>query len=311
MIYELWSIGDVSCPPAVDEEGNVYVVKGIPIPDDETYRGAYPDYLPYPGYMVPSGVVEAYYPNGSLNWREDIGEPARRPVIDPCISRRRQTLPLYNDGLLYVPLSNGVAALGRNGSILWERQFNSSVMPYDKMPFDTEGNIYLADDVSGYHTVYPPGDTSKYFHDYHPPTNRKIYAIGPDGTYTSINESHKGLLPVAASDGIAYYVTSALYDPDRSSLDDLLTWTITAVDLNKGDTLWSCHLDPGKASQAMVNESNIGWIFYDNTTQVKAKGVLRLAPHGMARPVATAKGLRGRYTNRGAAPRQYHLYQLL
>ncbi|MGA9140425.1 MAG: winged helix-turn-helix transcriptional regulator [Methanocella sp.] len=271
-------IADVACPPAVDEDNKVYTVKAISCPDEEAYTNDYTYFMPYQGYMVPSGVIEAYFPDGSLCWRIDIGEPARRPVIDPGIGRERQTLPLSNNGLLYVPRSDGVTILGRDSHIIREFRVNNSVIPYDKMPFDDAGNYYLTDAVRGYQTAYPPGDTSKYLHGYVPPTDRKIYAVRPDGTYTVANESYDGLLPIAASDGIAYFVTSTLYDPDRPSLDELLAWTITAVSLENGDVLWSRPVDPGPASMAMVNESSVGWIFYDDTTRVKTRAYYEWHP---------------------------------
>jgi predicted transcriptional regulator len=268
----LWSIGGLSCPPAVNESGYVYGVTATDTVIDKKYE------LPYPGYTAPSGIVEAYYPDGSLFWQLDLGEPARRPVIYPGFGREHQTLPLYDNGVLYVPLSDGMAALAGNGTALWTCKINSSLTMYEKMPFDAEGNVYLADDNRNYVTVYPPADIDRVFLDYNPPADRKIYAVGADGSYTSVNESYKGLLPIAALNGVAYYVTSAQYDPDRPSLDRLLGWRIEATSLKTGDVLWSRYLEPGKASQTMVNESNVRWIFYDDTTQAKSRAYIDWHP---------------------------------
>ncbi len=91
----LWNIDNVADPVSVDEDGFVYSVPArIP---DEQYSPKYsftPNYtttLPngkYPmgamldDYRVPSAVVDAYYPNGSLYWCAYPGSLIYRQYLD-------------------------------------------------------------------------------------------------------------------------------------------------------------------------------------------------------------------------------------
>ena len=126
----LWSIDNVADPVSVDENGFVYTVPArspdngyiqpsasamghITMQSMVSIIGILMDVM-LDDYRVPSAIVDAYYPNGTLYWRGLSGEPYLPPV------HRGRRLPLYNNGTIYVPLENGIVAYrharhGRNG----------------------------------------------------------------------------------------------------------------------------------------------------------------------------------------------------
>ena len=70
-------------------------------------------------YLVPSAIVDAYYPNGTHYWRKYPGEPLYRQYISD------ERLPLYNNGTIYAPLENGIAAYRSSG----KRKMGETIQP--------------------------------------------------------------------------------------------------------------------------------------------------------------------------------------
>ena len=86
--------------------------------------------------------VEAYYPNGTLCWRYMANFSLVGLNYD-----RTGTMPVYKDGLLYLPARNGIVVLDSNGSLQWSRTFDGeyNLDLFGPMPFDATGRVYLKD----------------------------------------------------------------------------------------------------------------------------------------------------------------------
>jgi len=94
----VWNIANVSDPCAVDDQGFVYTVSAIGrqimgvnyivLNDSDAWNGTYFD------YREPSSVVSAYYPNGTLYWSHDVGEPIIRQQMWDSVDKQYKTLPI-------------------------------------------------------------------------------------------------------------------------------------------------------------------------------------------------------------------------
>ena len=73
-------------------------------------------------YRVPAAMVDAYYPNGTQEWRKYPGGPIYRQFLGD------DRLPLYNNGTIYAPLENGIMAFDTNG-------IRNGIMKYDPDDF--------------------------------------------------------------------------------------------------------------------------------------------------------------------------------
>ena len=140
---QLFRLDNVSDPPAVDDNGYVYVSRSGP------------SYI-YQGSEVakdPSGVIEAYYPNGTLYWSKTINVSVSRSQLADGVRQQYGFLPLYQNGTLYVPVSNGIIALYTNGSVKWSQSFDGGVYKLYTLqcPLTRIGNIFLQ-----YHKPPPP-----------------------------------------------------------------------------------------------------------------------------------------------------------
>jgi len=111
----LWDIGNVSVPAAVDEQGFVYIVSS---PGQQNGSLAYPYGVYIPDYREPSGTIHAYYPNGTFDWESRAGSPL---LINQYVS---DTLPIYDKGMVYAPIYDGITALYRNGTVKWTKTYN-------------------------------------------------------------------------------------------------------------------------------------------------------------------------------------------
>ena len=94
-------------------------------------------------YRVPSAVVDAYYPNGTLYWCAYPGSLIYRQYLDD------EHLPLYNNGTIYVPLENGIIAYDRQGREKWTKTYNADDFSFQYVdPVRTSPHICRA--LSGY-----------------------------------------------------------------------------------------------------------------------------------------------------------------
>jgi DNA-binding transcriptional ArsR family regulator len=246
----LWNVTNVSDPGSVDEEGYLYIVRsgGMDIdPNANYYRQFVAD------YRSPSGVIDAYYSNGSLYWQKDMGEQlSRQYTSDP-------SLPSYHGGLIYAPTNNGVTALYRNGTVKWtiffapdEFKFNQTdphadfnvtygvLSFYSMMPFDPQGNLYLQ-----YMSGFIDGERQLC-----------LIVLGPDGNQISSTLMDADTYQ-AADNGIGYTYesnsTSGAYN-----VADLKNDTLYAYDIKSGNEIWQYSFNATASVVTTLDQGNIG-----------------------------------------------------
>jgi predicted transcriptional regulator len=242
----LFEIANVAGPASVDEKGTLYLVEATRPSDAEP--GLRPGELPYdpvkdPDYRVPSGKVIAYDANGSLAWEKTIQGTIASQYVAEDIWSRYNSLPLYQNGTVYVPLTNGIVALDEKLQTRWWKyiQGGTSVL-FDLMPIDSQGNVYMKE--------LNPASSSSY-----------LYKIGPDGLIHSApwkyDSRYDGLRRTAADEGIVYNVNNDDFIAPRS-IYSLCTEVITAYGAGNGTPLWSYTMPVDDKYMVTVNESNVG-----------------------------------------------------
>lgn len=246
----LWNVNDVGATPIVDDAGYVYTV--VPI---RYYDAA-------PSRRVLSGIVQAFYPNGTVYWRHDIGEPT---YVQP-LQDGQSPMPLYDHGTLYLPLSNGVTAMDRNGSVKWARHYNVSTTLFELSPFDHQGNVYVRsfDGRTGLNEYTVLGETYYSYpaeYDYYPIADTRISVLSPGGSELATMAGSTEYM--YADGGIAYRV-DVLYPEGDRTLDTLGSAVLTATDLKGNRTLWSHNFTPEEAGATVVNDSNVKSLFLAN-----------------------------------------------
>ncbi len=285
----LWNVANVSDPGSVDTDGSLCVtLSDEPRIDDENAR-YYGQYIK--DYRIPSGTIEAYAPNGALYWRKD---PGQQHGLDTG----EQALPLYQNGLVYIWVKDGVAALDHRGATKWTKTFEEGEFKfsdnaigdlalYSTMPFDPEGNLYLQ---------YVSRDQV---------FDRELFliVIGPDGkevSRTRINEYKY----VVVKDGIGYatdYTPSPYGHNAPANVSSLETDTLHAFDLKSGKELWHYRFRIMDPIVVTLNRSNVrelmGYDPADNSPDGQLPedpyyGIRQPAPIGGARvDVYPGKGM--------------------
>ena len=251
----LKALENVSDPAAIDDRGNLYLMDSRePYPDDPlpalaSYHTANDSYGRYSysdlnvslsDYRVPASIVDSCDKDGNMLWRVfTIDQVSRQDADIGC-------LPLYNNGTIYVPMGSAYMAIDRNGSQKWttrldpadypfepsymkngkpvdgtpyspERPSDGNFRVYERMPFDSAGNLYVLDVSDN-----PFWENSLPY----------LIVIGPDGNVLSHQRTNTQMY-VAAGDGIGYrYGTpdGLPYDGNRG-LGRLSSpnWTIWAI----------------------------------------------------------------------------------
>jgi predicted transcriptional regulator len=232
----LFTIDGVSDPAAVDERGYIYAV--APVGSDPLLAGGAYD------YRIPSGVVNAYDPSGNLLWSQDIGEPVMRQYIREDIRQKFDTLPLYKDNKLYLPLQDGVLAMNADGTINWVKRLNGTARLLELMPMDTAGNLYLE------HANEANLSASS------------LYVISKDGSNVSgpvPYDEYRSWNYKGANDGILYYLS--VEPAQNRSLADLDSLRLTAYDARNGSSLWTYAIPTYKKSTVTLDVSSIRDIF--------------------------------------------------
>jgi predicted transcriptional regulator len=258
----LWGIGPVSDPAAVDEAGNAYLMYA----DENLDNYFASDY----GYMYPTNWLEAYYPNGTWYWtRTPDGNASRQTDMET--GSTFGTLPIYHNGMLYVPLDDGITAFDTKGNVLWSRHYNASDFQFktycdsrgvihqttgefklfEQMPFDAAGNVYLE--------CFDPINGDAY-----------LCAIGPDGKdvspVTKLEDSGTAdfLWLGGAVNGQAYYVYRpwsgiALKNFERNvdNINSLQVSTIVARDARTGKDTWTYTPSMSSPATVTLNASNV------------------------------------------------------
>jgi hypothetical protein len=160
------------------------------------------------------------------------------------------TLPIYENGILYIPSENGLVALYPNGTKLWSKDFTSYVELFGKMPFDSQNNIYLVE-----YTRPVAGSTQVVY---------QGIRITPIGDISYFNLSYNNYKLVSAYNGIGYYSDYGWDDNTSieypSSLNDLAPVSITAVNLATGQNLWNYTIPIGYINEILVNPSNVYYL---------------------------------------------------
>ena len=301
-LSEVKLLEDLAGPPAIDEEGYVYAVKAIrpyninsfqQMPSDVDMSDQYLRHL----NVLPTSVINAYRPDGSLAWSRDIGHSAVRQMVRDNAREDYSTLPLYFNGTLYVPLKDGIIALDRDGNTKWETHLpaDETYSLFELMPVDDKGNVYVKRVVS-----LPMGNSLEY-----------LCVISPGGSVSTVQWPYAptGALygqvilpvPMSASNGIIYTFNSTGYmdaktfnwimrterfNPDRLMAFDAMTgaelWNFTVPAADK----YIVRLDnenlrkalpgytPEMAAESIDSETRMGWrpdipFFQGNTGSIK------------------------------------------
>jgi len=271
-------IGNASEPGAIDEAGNVYIVRAVKpdvtangstqqpddnaltaLRNDDRFYGENVWQLAYdPLYMMKTCIVEAYSRDGALLWTRDIGEKVSG---DSYIRDQHCSLPLYANGLLYVPVRNGTAALATNGTICWVKHIAGydSVIPFDMLPADEAGNVCLAATNNGLRNV-------------------QIISIAPDGTVSDNNWSYSYRSPISAvrDDGTVYVLTDNANNfsgnPAYAKLAGLFKFdALTARDIKTGQTRWTFDIPDDDMQFLTLNGSTIDRAIPDLSLNADAK----------------------------------------
>jgi predicted transcriptional regulator len=230
----LFSIDNVSDAAAVDEIGDIFTVT----PGDDGQ---------------PSNEVIAYYSNGTMWWKDEMNEPVKRQMLETGIEPEYWTLPIYANDTLYVSLQNSLVALDKNGNMLWTDSFNWSIELLWDMPFDSQNNAYLL--VNNEPT---PGNDNVVW---------QYVMVAPDGKTSSYSAQLENDTLLGASDGIGYYADTTVQPNSStgtfdgpSSLNDLGSFRINAVDFKTGVGLWNFTIPIANISVITLNQSNVHYL---------------------------------------------------
>jgi predicted transcriptional regulator len=256
-------VDDVASPAAIDEEGRVYVVRSMRAGD---LNSAYGD-------MAPTGIVEAYGPDRRLLWSRDIGHSAVRQDIRDQAGDNFNSLPLYVNATLYVPIKDGVIALDRDGNVKWECHLpeNDTYSLFGTMPVDASGNVYVRS--IGIESEIPGVDFWSFVWAHEPlMIPEYLYVISPQGNvslqqwtygaYGSIYNRFVSLSPLAADNGIVYAVNST-GDMDTETFDWMLRERrlnpdrLMALDAKSGAELWNFTVPAADKSVIRLNAGNL------------------------------------------------------
>ncbi len=280
----LFNLANVSNPAAVDEQGNLYLNRAVAWPrwnfDDPT---PYLDQMPYLDqirngtilvgidpiwlgidifYRIPSGTIDSYDRDGRFLWSQDIGQNMTRQSVVPDLLAEFGSLPLYQNGSVYVPVSNGAVKLDTAGDILWTRQFaEDTYIWFEYMPLDSDGNVYLraiqanteADayswDVQAYNRQY----NSNWWEvqaDIQPAELRTITADGQEFpaswqfAWPGSDRNQEIPAPAGCKDGVVYAMLSDNGISKEEFQQDLVTKryrgdTLMAYDAKSGTLIWN------------------------------------------------------------------------
>lgn len=247
----LFMLDNVSDPPAVDDSGYLYVSRSGPsymFQESQSIRD-------------PSGIIEAYYPNGTLYWSRTMNVPISRPGLTGSIGQKYGYLPLYQNDTLYVPVSNGIIAMYTNGSVKWSKDFYGGVYQlYQALPIDAHGNIYLQ-----YHKPPPPPMMGPDADTYTP----FLKVIDSDGNVIIDREPYPGGVADPLNDYIYGQDGDMLAYPSlRPGLYNLVTCRITAYDMLNNRTVWQFTIPLGQTRQVILDADNARTIFHPATAEL-------------------------------------------
>jgi alpha-tubulin suppressor-like RCC1 family protein/predicted transcriptional regulator len=245
----LFTIPNVSDPCAIDEAGNIYVTPAASRQWSFLYMSDRNDYV---DFREPTNVIDSYYPNGTLRWNKILDENIIRQSMAEDARLTYSTLPLYQNGSLYVPLRRGIMVLDTEGNELWDRHFDDGLyVLFELMPIDGDGNVYMVN-VGNYD--YVPNGVESF-----------VYVISPDGKEVSPPRGYWADYDIvshyAARDGIVYISKRVYGRIDKTSLDDLDTFVIAAYDFKNGKYLWNYSLPTSDRHSATLTDDTAMGVF--------------------------------------------------
>ncbi|MGA9138606.1 MAG: PQQ-binding-like beta-propeller repeat protein, partial [Methanocella sp.] len=240
----LYRIPDVSDPPAVDEKGNVYLMRAGMVPDPELSRGIQGAWDQ--DGRVPSDTLASYDRDGTLRWETEVDGIVCRQDIDRDAVFGGGDLPLLDAGRLYVPLENGIIALDTDGNVLWAADVRDNVTLLRTMPFGPDGTAYMERDTR-----------------YNLAGNRTpvIYKIVPGGSFTVMQPPLADADLLVASQGTGYFGRSQYGEDFMPGIDSLLPINITAVDMRTGNRLWTREIVPAVEKVVIADRQNVLRLF--------------------------------------------------
>ena len=237
----LYRIDNISDPAAVDGLGNVYAVKAG-APAGNTSGQYLLNKWVSPDYRMATNIIEAYGPGGDILWQKTMDDPIRRQELGTNMQYEYRTLPLYRDGILYVPSLRGMTALNASGGELWSKSFDTDMNLLWQMPFDSQNDLYMTIEES-YHA------------DHFMPDDFRVYAITPDGKLSNYTTSNIIYNVQTAGNGIGY--TGEIYGSNYANLTDFFPIVVSAVDLTDGHSLWNFTVPVSGAREATMDETNV------------------------------------------------------
>lgn len=266
---QLFCISNLSAPAVVDERGYVYGVRAYrpALNYSEGYaqfcnRTPGVDYREYlrlhedPTATLPTDVVEAYYPNGSLAWSQHIGnQVCQGSSLNGWILYDR--LPFYGNGMLYVPVPNGIAKLRSDGAYMWTCQIpDGNYALFDLMPFDDSGNVYMESLIN--RPYEEKVEVCTISSDGYVQPGSWAYDVGDSwGT----DQPYVGSVPLASRNGVVYTVESNGPIDGPKFNETLRTMqfgsrTITAYDVKGNGQIWNFSVPMDDRHVGVFDEGN-------------------------------------------------------
>jgi len=239
----LWTVNSVQDTPGVDEHGCLYVINR--------------------GYDLEPQVesVRAYAANGTLLWSHNVSEYNLEWLVNAC-----DTMPVYNNGTLYIWAPGTAIALDTDGKMKWCMGYNNGMARplavlsnsngngAGESPFDSLGRLYYSYSAPGLNT-----DNGK--------SNWIVSIVNPNGTqaasFVVTDPEYKGDFYEIA-DGIAYYCEKNTSSQNQS-FQDLYQCRINAYDMLTRNLLWSYELPALPPTTVVLNRSIARELFPWNT----------------------------------------------
>jgi hypothetical protein len=227
----LFRIDNVSRSPAIDDNGNIYIVPAIMVdPQPQGLTRFYHD----TGLKAPKNELEAYDARGKLLWRADVDGQVWLPGYN--------SLPIYQNDTLFVPVSKGIQAFNTNSSLRWAQEYvipdwpiwGGSINLYSAMPVDSHGNAYMYEEGTG-----DPLASKKWYH---------IIAVNGSETirenlpYATDADSRNGIIIATGENLMMNNVNIAPGSyPDVYGVPSV---DLTAYDIPGNLTLWKQSITP-------------------------------------------------------------------
>ncbi|BAI60822.1 hypothetical protein MCP_0750 [Methanocella paludicola SANAE] len=247
----LFTIENISNPVSVDEDGNMYAVEAVKVM--RHWLSSFVDGV-YFDYRTPSNVVEAYTPDGKQSWRKVLDANIAFSYFLPVVWNGEIGIPLYHDGVLYVPQDGGVTALNKDGSLRWAKNITGEYRVFYLMPMDSKGDLYL----------YSRNDDG----------SQTVMVIGPDGTVIARADAGQSYV-ACASNGVLYKDNKPMAERDMvPTKDSLEMGEVAAYDLLQGKYLWNFTTPIGQSTTVVLNESNVLTLFPDRIATGLSSGTI-------------------------------------